>query len=93
MAYQPETALESFELRHPLDDWTPVAESLDLRDLEPPAPMLEILAALGRLAPGQILEARLSRRPVFLLPRLEDQGHPYLLEPDRDEWRLRIKKV
>lgn len=76
-----------------MDDTTPARVRLDLRDLEPPAPMVEILTALAPLAPGEVLEALLSRRPVFLLPRLEEQGHAHRLEPQGGDWLLRIVKA
>jgi uncharacterized protein (DUF2249 family) len=66
---------------------------LDLRDLEPPEPFVAILSALGAMAPGERLEARLPRRPVYLLPVLAEQGIPYDLEPAEDgSWLLRLTK-
>jgi uncharacterized protein (DUF2249 family) len=66
---------------------------LDLRDLEPPEPFVAILTALGEMAPGERLEARLPRRPVPLLPVLAEQGISYELEPAEDgSWVLRLTK-
>jgi uncharacterized protein (DUF2249 family) len=66
---------------------------LDLRDLEPPAPFVAIMAALEELASGERLEARLPRQPVYLLPVLAEQGVPYDLEPLGDgSWLLRLTK-
>ena len=47
---------------------------LDVRGLEPPQPMLRVLETLERLGPGQELEMRHDRRPVFLYPQLEERG-------------------
>ena len=38
------------------------------------AHMVRVLKALDRLAPGQRLEVRHSRRPTLLYPQLEDRG-------------------
>ena len=50
---------------------------LDVRGLEPPAPMVRILDQLERLEPGQVLEVLHDRRPIFLYPQLDDRrfGH------------------
>jgi uncharacterized protein (DUF2249 family) len=47
---------------------------LDNRGLEPPEPMIRILAVVQQLAPGQRLEARNERRPMLLYPKLEELG-------------------
>lgn len=66
---------------------------LDLRDLEPPEPFVAIMTALGEMAPGEQLEARLPRQPIYLLPVLAEQGIPYELEPAEDgSWMLRLTK-
>ena len=39
---------------------------LDVRGIEPPWPMVRILEALERLAPGERLEVLHDRRPLFL---------------------------
>jgi len=60
------------------DDWSvwfyPDLVVLDVRGLEPPEPMVRVLKALDRLAPGQRLEVRHGRRPTLLYPQLEDRG-------------------
>jgi len=56
---------------------------LDVRELEPPEPLVRVLEALDRLAPGQRLEVRHSRRPTFLYPQLEDRG--FVHETDEPE--------
>ena len=47
---------------------------VDVRDLEPPLPMLRILELLDRLSPGQRLVVMHERRPVLLYPQLEERG-------------------
>lgn len=49
-------------------------EVLNVRGLEPPEPMLRILAALENLAPGAELSALTDRRPVHLLAELDTRG-------------------
>ncbi len=50
---------------------------LDNRGLEPPEPMMRTFAALGGLAPGEVLEIHNDRRPMFLYPHLEERGYGY----------------
>lgn len=47
---------------------------LDVRGLEPPEPMVQILEALPMLPRRAQLMARTDRRPVHLLPQLEERG-------------------
>lgn len=47
---------------------------MDNRGLEPPEPMIRILAVAQQLAHGQRLEARNGRRPALLYPKLEELG-------------------
>jgi uncharacterized protein (DUF2249 family) len=72
---------------HGADDWSvwfyPDLVVLDVRGLEPPEPMVRVLKALDRLAPGQRLEVRHSRRPALLYPQLEDRG--FVHETDEPE--------
>jgi len=69
------------------DDWSvwiyPYRVGLDVRGLEPPAPMVRVLEMLDRLAPGQHLEVRHDRRPVFLYPQLDERG--FVHETDEPE--------
>ncbi len=64
--------------QHGADDWSvwfyPDLVVLDVRGLEPPEPMICVLKALDRIAPGQRLEVRHSRGPTLLYPQLEDRG-------------------
>lgn len=73
--------------QHGEDDWSvwfyPDVVILDVRGLEPPEPMIRVLEALDRLAPGQRLNVRHARRPTLLYPQLEDRG--YVHETDEPE--------
>lgn len=54
---------------------------LDNRGLQPPEPMLRILAALDSLESGGQIVAKMDRRPMFLFPELEERGCAYTCEP------------
>lgn len=60
------------------DNWPEPTISLDNRDLEPPEPMVRILAAAEKLEAGQTLSALLGREPGFLFPQLEKRGFRWL---------------
>ena len=67
--------------------------SLDLRDLEPPGPMVEIFRALAKLEKGQRLTALLLRYPIFLVPQLEQEGYTFQIDQvNETTWRVRITK-
>jgi len=55
--------------------WPDPVRHLDNRDLDPPEPMVRILAAVAAMAPGEVLSALLCREPVFLFPELAKRGH------------------
>lgn len=59
---------------------TAAAARLDVRGLEPPEPMVRVLAALETLGPGQTLEVLHERRPMFLYPQLDDRGFVHRTE-------------
>jgi uncharacterized protein (DUF2249 family) len=68
-------------------------QKLDVRGLEPPEPMVKILEALERLAPGELLEVLHERRPMLLYPQLDDRG--FIHETDEVEsgvTRIRIRR-
>jgi uncharacterized protein (DUF2249 family) len=56
---------------------------LDVRGLEPPLPMVQVLEALERLEAGQHLEVLHERRPLFLYPQLDERG--FVHETDEPE--------
>jgi uncharacterized protein (DUF2249 family) len=57
--------------------WPEPARHLDNRDLDPPEPMMRILAAAEAMAQGEVLSALLSREPIFLFPELAKRGHSW----------------
>ena len=57
--------------------WPDPCDHLDLTDLDPPEPMVRILAAVDALEPGEVLFALLAREPVFLFPELQKRGHQW----------------
>ncbi|MGY3617210.1 DUF2249 domain-containing protein [Bradyrhizobium sp. USDA 10063] len=75
------------------DDWPQPAVKLDNRDLDPPEPMVRILAAAEKLAPGETLSALLRREPVFLFPQLEKRGYRWLggFTPDGATYELTVR--
>jgi uncharacterized protein (DUF2249 family) len=75
------------------DDWPEPAVKLDNRDLDPPEPMVRILAAAEKLGPGETLSALLRREPVFLFPQLEKRGYRWLggFSPDGATYELTVR--
>jgi uncharacterized protein (DUF2249 family) len=57
--------------------WPDPVLHLDNRDLDPPEPMVRILAATESMTPGEVLSALLCREPVFLFPELAKRGHSW----------------
>jgi uncharacterized protein (DUF2249 family) len=74
-------------------DWPEPAVKLDNRDLDPPEPMVRILAAAEKLGPGETLSALLRREPVFLFPQLERRGYRWLggFSPDGATYELTVR--
>lgn len=67
---------------------------LDVRNLEPPEPMVRTLAALEELPPGGTLVQLNVRVPQFLLPRLEERGFRYeIREQAPDLVRVFIRRA
>jgi uncharacterized protein (DUF2249 family) len=90
--------------RHADDDWSvwfyrdapaaPAArhggdQTLDVRGLEPPQPMLAVLERLPALAAGETLTVIHDRRPMFLYPQLDAQGFAHRTE-EREPGVVRI---
>lgn len=76
-----------------LDEWPEPTVTLDNRDLDPPEPMVRILAAADKLAAGETLSALLRREPVFLFPQLEKRGFRWLggFTPDGSTYELTVR--
>lgn len=73
--------------------WPEPATYLDNRDLDPPEPMVRILAAAEALRAGEVLCALLCREPVFLLPELAKRGHQWRggFETDGSTYRILVR--
>jgi TusA-related sulfurtransferase len=73
--------------------WPDPIQHMDNRDLEPPEPMVRILAALESMEPGEVLSALLRREPMFLFPQLAKRGHIWRggFEPDGVTYKILIR--
>ncbi|MDA9431928.1 DUF2249 domain-containing protein [Bradyrhizobium sp. CCBAU 51627] len=77
----------------PFAAWPEPVVELDNRDLDPPEPMVRILAAAEKLGPGETLSSLLRREPVFLFPQLEKRGFRWLggFRPDGATYELTVR--
>lgn len=73
--------------------WPEPLRDMDNRDLDPPEPMVTILAATEKMAPGEVLSALLCREPIFLLPELAKRGHAWRggFEPDGTTYKILVR--
>jgi len=77
----------------PIADVTPARPEvrLDVRNLEPPEPMVHTLEALESLPSGSVLLQINSRVPQFLLPILRERGFHFTIDKTRpDEVQVSI---
>lgn len=72
------------------DVWPDPTREFDLSDLDPPQPMVRILAELETMSAGEVLFAVLAREPVFLFPELTRRGHQWVGNYDSGETAFRI---
>lgn len=74
-------------------EWPEPVEHLDNRELDPPEPMVRILATTERMKEGEVLSALLCREPMFLFPQLEKRGHRWRggFEADGKTYRILIR--
>lgn len=74
-------------------DWPRPVTHLDNRDLDPPEPMVRILAATETMKKGEVLSALLCREPMFLIPELTQRGHAWRggFEPDGKTYRILVR--
>jgi uncharacterized protein (DUF2249 family) len=70
--------------------WPAPVTQLDNRELDPPEPMVRILAATETLRVGEVLSALLCREPIFLFPELRKRGHQWRGEFDADGFTYRL---
>lgn len=73
--------------------WPAPVRQLDNRELDPPEPMVRILAELETMQPGEVLSALLCREPMFLFPELEQRGHKWQggFEADGTTYKVLIR--
>jgi TusA-related sulfurtransferase len=73
--------------------WPDPVRQLDNRDLDPPEPMVRILAATEAMQEGEVLSALLCREPIFLLPELAKRGHAWRggFEDDGSTYRILVR--
>lgn len=65
--------------------------TLDVSQMEPPQPMIEILQKVQELGPKDVLEVGHHREPVPLYPQLEEAGFAHAIEKlGEHRFRLRI---
>jgi len=64
---------------------------LDVRDLDPPEPMMRTLAALEKLPRGKTLLQINARIPQFLLPKLSQRGFVYEIHEHPEMVRVFIR--
>lgn len=74
-------------------EWPEPVQHLDNRDLDPPEPMVRILAAIEAIKEGEVLSALLCREPMFLFPELERRGHGWRggFEADGKTYRILVR--
>ena len=74
-------------------EWPAPVQHLDNRDLDPPEPMVRILAATETLKEGEVLSSLLCREPTFLLPELAKRGHRWRggFEPDGKTYKILVR--
>lgn len=74
------------------ETWPDPAHYLDCTDLDPPQPMVDILARLESMDEGEVLFALLGREPLFLFPELQARGHAWVGDFDEtgDAYRLMV---
>lgn len=75
------------------DAWPEPARQLDNRELDPPEPMVRILAATEGMKEGEVLSALLCREPIFLLPELAKRGHAWRggFEPGGQTYKILVR--
>jgi TusA-related sulfurtransferase len=74
-------------------EWPAPVREIDGRDLDPPEPMVKILAAAEEMQSGEVLAGLLGREPVFLFPELAKRGHAWRggFDPDGTTYRVLVR--
>lgn len=66
---------------------------IDNRGLQPPEPMVRILAALGGLAADDEVVALMDREPHLLYPELERRGFTWEFDGHDDAYVLTVRRA
>ncbi len=66
---------------------------IDNRGLQPPEPMVRILAALGEVGADDEVAALMDREPLLLYPELERRGFNWEFEESGDHYVLTIRRA
>lgn len=59
--------------------------TIDVRGMEPPEPLLHVMAAVRTLVPGATLKVLHERRPALLYPKLDELGIQHRTEEVADD--------
>lgn len=70
-----------------------VTIQIDNRGLQPPEPMVRILAALGELGATDEVVALMDREPLLLYPELERRGFTWELDGTDDHYVLKVRRA
>lgn len=66
---------------------------IDNRGLQPPEPMVRILAALGGLSADDEMVALMDREPHLLYPELERRGFTWEFDGRDDAYVLTVRRA
>ena len=72
------------------DSWADPIHYLDCTEMDPPEPMVQILAKLESMSEGEVMFALLGREPVFLFPELQARGHAWAGDFDAEGTAYRL---
>lgn len=72
------------------NSWADPTHYLDCTELDPPEPMVQILAKLESMEEGEVLFALLGREPLFLFPELQGRGHAWVGDFDESGFNYRL---
>lgn len=74
--------------------WPDPVDSLDLRGMIPPEPMVRVLETLEGMAAGEVLFVLLEREPMPLFPELAQRDHEWAgnFAMDGASYRLMIRR-
>ncbi|WP_323014119.1 DUF2249 domain-containing protein [Devosia sp.] len=75
------------------EKWPDPSYYIDCTEMDPPEPMVRILAQLEAMAEGEVAFALLGREPVFLFPELQARGAGWVGDFDAtgENYRLMVR--